>query len=113
MFTGKHTVLASGVRTSDGSSEIIDISRYMEGNILVNVTAVSGTYNRLMMYVKISNDSNIFYPMNINSLAMMGIGQYLFPLSNFGTYIKLYYEITGTDASFTFAVNFMGKNKHG
>ena len=111
-YTDTETVLTSSARTTSGNSSALTVSKYYEGNFLISVTAASGTGRKLNVYAKISDDDSTYYPHG-EPVAIVETGQYSLPTSNFGTYIKFYYDISGPSASFTLAVVFEGKNPYG
>lgn len=111
-YTETTAVLTSAARTTSGTSDSVTVGKYLEGNFLVNVTAASGTGRKLNVYAQTSDDNSIFYPIG-NSVAIVVTGQYTLPVTNFNKYMKFKYDISGPSASFTFAVNFMGKNPYG
>jgi len=111
-YTETTAVLASAARTSSSVSDSITVGKFLEGNFLINVTAASGTGRKLVVYAQTSDDDSTFYPIG-NSVAITTTGQYTLSATNFNKYMKFKYDISGPSASFTFAVNFMGKNPYG
>jgi len=99
--------LASGTRTAaTAQSSGFDVSAYIEGQILVNVTAEAGT-STLTITVQTSDDNSTYYD-HTTLTAITATGQYRQAITNFGKYCRLSYTVSGT--SFTFAVVGVFKN---
>lgn len=104
------TMLSSGTYTAaTGYSSGYDVSAYSEGEILVNVTAESGT-STLAITAQDSDDNSTYYDhtnvfkgpgLDDYSAEITATGQYRMPIANFGKYVRLKYVVGGT--SFTFA----------
>ena len=101
------TFLASGTRTAaTAQSTGFDVSAYIEGQILVNVTAESGV-STLDIIVETSDDNSTYYT-HTAMAQITATGQYLQAITNFGKYVRLNYTVGGT--SFTFAAVGVFKN---
>jgi len=97
-------MLSSAARTTSGQSSGFRINSFLEGNILINVTAASGT---LTIIPSISFDNSSYYRKDL-TYEISAIGQYCIPITNFGKYLRADYTITD-GGSFTFSLSFMGK----
>jgi len=97
-------MLLSAARTTSGQSSGFRINSFLEGNILINVTAASGT---LTIIPSISFDNSTYYRKDL-TYEISAIGQYCIPITNFGKYLRADYTITD-GGSFTFSLSFMGK----
>jgi len=102
-------LLASAARTSSGQSSGYRVDCFLEGNLIINVTAASGTMQTLTVTPQISFDNSTFYPKNDDSIEITETGQYVLPVTNFGKYLRADYEIGGSGSSFTFTIKFNGK----
>ena len=106
-YTNKQNFLTSAARTSSGQSSGWRVDGWREGLLLVNITAASGT---LSIRLDVSFDDSTYYTVeDFGPYQFASTGQYAIPISNFGRYFRIRYTIAGTSASFTFAVDFVGK----
>lgn len=105
--TSAKTLLASGTYTAATAySSGFDVSAYIEGQILVNVTAEGGV-STLDITVQTSDDNSTYYD-HTTCAQITATGQYRYAATNFGKYIRLKYVVGGT--SFTFAAVGVFKN---
>lgn len=101
------TFLASGTRTAaTAQSTGFDVSAYHEGQILVNVTAESGT-STLNIIIETSDDNSNYYTHTTIS-EISATGKTRTAITNFGKYVRINYTVGGT--SFTFALVGVMKN---
>ena len=101
------TFLASGVKTAaTAQSTGFDVSAYHEGQILVNVTAESGT-STLDIIVETSDDNSNYYTHTTIS-QISATGKTRQAITNFGKFVRINYTVGGT--SFTFAIVGVFKN---
>jgi len=105
----KQPMLASAARTTSGQSNGHRLHGFIQGNWLINVSAASGTGRKLVVYAQHSWDDSTYYNVG-DSINITATGQYNLACDNFGKYLRLKYTITGISASFTFSVDFMGKD---
>ena len=90
-----------------GETHIVEDAR--EGLIFVDVTAKSGTNSpTLHLLVEASWDGNAWYVLTELD-EITDVSTFVYPITNFGKYIRIRWVITGTDPSFTFQVHFVGK----
>jgi hypothetical protein len=82
------------------------VSAYNEGQLLVNVTAESGT-STLDIVIQTSDDNTTYYD-HTTCAQITATGQYRFAVTNFGKYVRLKYTVGGT--SFTFGAVGVFKN---
>jgi len=101
------TFLASGTYTAATAyTSGFEVSAYIEGQILVNVTAESGT-STLDITIQTSDDNSTYYD-HTTCTQITATGQYRFAVTNFGKYMRLKYVVGGT--SFTFIAKGVAKN---
>lgn len=101
------TFLASGARTAaTAQSSGFEVSAYHEGQILVNVTAESGT-STLDIIIETSDDNSTYYT-HTTIAQITATGQTRQAITNFGKYVRINYTVGGT--SFTFAIVGVFKN---
>lgn len=101
------TLKASGaVTASTAQTSGFEVSAYAEGQILVSVTAESGT-STLDIIVQTSDDNTTYYD-HTTCAQITATGQYRYAVTNFGKYVRLSYTVGGT--SFTFAAVGVFKN---
>ena len=101
------TFLASGVRTAaTAQSSGFEVSAYHEGQILINVTAESGT-STLDIIIETSNDNSTYYT-HTTIGQITATGKTRQAITNFGKYVRINYTVGGT--SFTFAIVGVFKN---
>jgi len=99
------TLLASGTRTSSDNTSDIDILYYRNLDILIDVTAVSGTSPTLDVYIDGKFTAvGKYYPI-ASQTGITATGQWLLQLRNIPyRYIRVRWAIGGTSPSFTFGV---------
>ena len=101
------TFLASGVRTAaTAQSSGFEVSAYHEGQILINVTAESGT-STLDIIIETSDDNSTYYT-HTTIGQITATGKTRQAITNFGKYVRINYTVGGT--SFTFAIVGVMKN---
>ena len=101
------TFLASGVRTAaTAQSTGFAVGAYIEGQILVNVTAESGT-STLDIIIETSDDNSNYYT-HTTMTQITATGKFRQAITNFGKYVRINYTVGGT--SFTFAIVGVFKN---
>jgi len=97
--------LFSGTTTASGNTADIDVSRYSSIELILKVTAVSGTSPVLSVYIEgkftATNDyKTLVYQENISST-----GIWFFTISQLAfRYIRVRWVVGGTSPSFTFTV---------
>ena len=116
------TLLASGARTSSGEGSDIDVERFICGELHLSVTAVSGTFDsgqglRVIVEGKdeITGDYKVIYnsadpeKSNIGTMITSPVDDWL-PITMLAfKHLRVRWEISGTDPSFTFGVTLMAK----
>jgi len=102
---GSLTLLGSGARTSSSNSSDIDILHYRNLDVLIDVTAVSGTSPTLDVYIDGKFTAvGKYYPI-ASQTGITTTGQWLLQLRNIPyRYIRVRWVIGGTSPSFTFGV---------
>lgn len=101
------TFLASGTRTAATAySTGFSVSAYTEGQILIDVTAESGT-STLDITVETSDDNSTYYT-HTQCRRITAVGQYQQAIINMGKYARIKYVVGGTN--FTFEVIGVFKN---
>jgi len=105
ILKGSLTLVTSGARTSSGNSSDIDILHYRNLDILIDVTAVSGTSPTLDVYIDGKfTAARKYYPI-AQQTGITNVSQYLLQLRSIPyRYIRVRWVIGGTSPSFTFGV---------
>ena len=94
------TFLSSGTYTAATAySSGFDVSAYIEGQILVNVTAEAGV-STLDITVQTSDDNTTYYD-HTTIAQITATGQTRAAITNFGKYVRLKYVVGGTSMTFT------------
>lgn len=105
-FIKEATILASAARTASGNSgSPIDVAAYSAGNIMIDVTAVSGTSPSMTVNFVDCEDSGTTKCGYVHtaSSAITATGKTLLKVNNFGRFTRVEFTITGTSPSFTFS----------
>ena len=112
------TLLASGARTTSGNGSDVDIGRFIAGELCIDVTAVSGTFatgEGLRVIVEGKDEVSGKYKVVYDSYDSLG-GMITSPTTDWLTIttlafrlLRVRWEITGTDPSFTFSVSLQAK----
>ena len=116
------TLLASGARTSSGKGSDVDVERFLYGELHLSVTAVSGTFAsgeglRVIVEGKdeITGDYKIIYDSadpeksNIGAMITSPVDDWL-PITMLAfKHLRVRWEISGSDPSFTFSVTLQAK----
>lgn len=101
------SMLSSAARTAgSGTSSTYEVSKYIEGQVLVDVTAESGS-STLTVTVMTSDADSTWYT-HTTMTAVTETGQYRQAVTNFGKYVRLHYDVAGT--SYTFSATGVFKN---
>lgn len=109
-FCQVHTLYSSAVLdSSDTATSSLDVSEYIEGIILINLTAETGTAT-LAMTLQISPDNSTWFTAAESFTNMTAIGKQVVKITNFGKYIKVGTTVTGTGSWFTGSITFIGKD---
>ena len=109
-YVNTQPILSSAARTSSGQSSGFLVSGWLEGVLLLNISAASGTGRKLSIRIDVSDDNSTFYTLQgIGPYEFTVTGTYGIPATNFGKYMRINYTISGTSASFTFSIGLMGK----
>lgn len=102
-------LLPSAARTTSGASDGSSAAaEFREANVLLDITAVSGTTPSLTVTVETSADGSSWFSHTAFS-AKTATGKDIQKLGNLGTYLRVSYAISGTTPSFTFSVVVDGK----
>ena len=115
-------LLASGARTSSGEGEDVDVERFICGELHLSVTAVSGTFDtgqglRVIVEGKdeITGDYKVIYDSadpnksHIGEMIASPVDDWLPITMNAFKHLRVRWEISGTDPSFTFSVTMQAK----
>jgi len=97
---------SGAVTASNAQTTGFDVSAYFEGQILISVTAESGS-STLTHTVQTSDDNSTYYD-HTDGSSITATGRYRTAIANFGKFIRVNYTVTGT--SFTFAIIGVFKN---
>lgn len=101
--------------TANGTSATYDVSRFAEGVVVVNVTAVSGTSPSMDLFIDTYDPiNNVWAPItkltgSPNS-PISTVNSYAYPINNYGRTIRLRWQLSGTNPSFTFSAVFVSKS---
>jgi len=99
----KVIALASpAARTADGESTAFDVSRFAEGLLFIEVTAASGTNPTLDFDVECGPADGALGFIHTEPAQIAGAGKALVKLANIGPWLRLSWDIGGTNPSFTF-----------
>jgi hypothetical protein len=114
-YTNALVLVPSGTAlTSAGNSATFDVSRFTEGLILINVSAVSGTSPSLQFYVETYDPVNNLWFQLPGTMgqpaAITSAGSTVIQLNNFGRTVRLRWTVSGTGASFTLSAVFVSKS---
>ncbi|MEW6095740.1 MAG: hypothetical protein AB1567_04330 [bacterium] len=104
----KEPILSLETRTSSGNSYSTCCSDYIEAQIFLNITAVSGTYPTLDVTIKYSPDNENWYT-HTSFSQKTTTGKDSLRLTGIGSYLKIEYTIGGMTPSFTFSVDIIFK----
>lgn len=102
--------------TANGSSATFDVSRFAEGVVIVNVTAVSGTSPTMDLFIDTYDPVNNVWATltkltgSTNYPTITATGAYAYPINNYGRTVRLRWQLGGTNPSFTFSAVFVSKS---
>jgi hypothetical protein len=97
------TLLPAAVRTASGQGEGTSAAAgFREGNVLLDITAVSGTTPSLTVTVESSADGTTWYS-HTAFTAKTATGRDILKLGNLGSFTRVSYTVSGTTPSFTFS----------
>jgi hypothetical protein len=103
------TLLPSAARTTSGSGDGSSAAaEFREGNVLLDITAASGTSPSLTVTVETSVDGGSWFA-HTAFTAKTAAGKDMLKLANLGSFLRVSYAISGTSPSFTFSVVLDGK----
>ena len=99
------TLLASGARTASGTGSDVDVTHVDSGDVLINVTVVSGTTPELVVVIQGQDEITGVWKNLVETDPITAVGQYWIELEPIRfRKIRVSYTITGTTPSFTFSV---------
>lgn len=101
----------SGAETATGNSDKVDVGRFLEALVFLNVTAASGTTPTLDIKIQTSDDGSDWYDFNPASAFTQktATAKDSLKLTNVGKYIRAVWTIGGTTPSFTFSLKLVAK----
>jgi hypothetical protein len=106
-FLNETQFLSSAARTTSDSTAVpVDIGPYDTGNIIVNITAVSGSASpTLTVIFDVCADATVNKCVQHSATAgLTATGLTLLKVNQLGRYHRIRYTISGTTPSFTFEV---------
>jgi len=107
-YTQIHTLTPQNVKSQNGSSNRVNAGEYREGVIFIKVTAKTGNSPVLEPLIEVSPDGQdwaLFEEMDeIND-----IGNFCQSIANFGRFLRVSWELSGTNPTFNFSIIFVGK----
>jgi len=99
------TLLPSATRTASGVGADVDVGRYVMAEICLDVTAVSGTDPALNVYIEGKDVGSGKYKVLFSQAGITSVGTYWFTITHLAfRYMRVRWEISGTNPSFTFSV---------
>ena len=107
-YTIPEILVPSAAKTADGQSSPIEVSEYLEAQVLLDVAAVSGTSPTLDLVIETSPDKSNWFT-HATFSQKTAAGKDLKTLSNLGKYLRARWTIGGTTPSVTFSATLMGK----
>jgi len=94
------TFKASGAVTASTSQTTgFDVSAYIEGQVLISVTAESDP-STITYTVQTSDDNSTYYD-HTSGGTISATGQYRLAVTNFGKYVRVAYTVGGTSMTFS------------
>ena len=103
-------LLPSDVRTTGGVGADVDVGRFTMAEVLLDVTAVSGTNPTLSVYLEGKNQYTGKYKVLWAVENVTSTGEYWLTITHLAfRYLRVRWEISGTSPSFTFSVSMEGK----
>jgi hypothetical protein len=104
-------LLASGTRTASGVGADVDVGRFIMGEVLLDVTDVSGTTPTLNVYLEGKNQYTNKYKVIWAVENVSSVGEHWLTITNLAfRYLRVRWEIGGISPSFTFSVSMEGKS---
>lgn len=104
MTTRVITLLPSAARTASGQSDGTGaVAGFIEGNVLLDITAVSGATPSPTVTVETSADGIAWYS-HTAFTAKTTAGRDSLKLGNLGSFLRISHAISGTTPSFTFSL---------
>src|SRR5262245_1760890 len=98
------SLLPSVARTAGGQGEGTSAAAgFREGNVLLDITAVSGAAPSLTVTVETSADGSNWFT-HTAFTAKTAAGRDILKLGNLGSFARVSYAISGTTPSFSFSV---------
>lgn len=107
-YTVHETLAPSVARTANGQSEPLDVSEYLEAQVLLDITAVAGTSPTFDLVIEASHDKASWVT-HTAFAQKTGAGKDLKTLSNLGRFLRARWTLGGTTPSFTCSVQLVGK----
>jgi hypothetical protein len=105
-FLKEVTFLASGARTTtDATAVPTDVGAYDVGNVIIDITAVSGTSPTLVVNFDVCMDATASKcVLHTATSSLTATGRTLVKVNQFARYVRISYTVGGTTPSFTFSV---------
>jgi len=102
-------MLASGARTTSGTTSGFNFEDGIELIVFAEVTAASGTSPTLDLAIQTSHDNTNWAALS-SFTQITGTGNSIKAVTNYGKYIRVSYTIAGTTPSFTFKLTAVRKS---
>ncbi|MEM4484167.1 MAG: hypothetical protein QXS19_09635 [Candidatus Methanomethylicia archaeon] len=104
-------LLSSSARTTNGTTEDIDVGRFLYAEICIDVTAVSGTNPTLSVYIEGKDRYTGKYKTLLNFENISSVQTLWGTITMLAfTLVRVRWTISGTSPSFTFSVSMEGKS---
>lgn len=112
--TQETSIVAAGtVITANGNVGPFDVSNCTEGEVVIDITAVSGTTPTINFFFEQLDFQSGKYVLvaSAGTIAQQtGVATIGVPVTNFGENVRLRYVVGGTTPSFTLGASFIGKS---
>jgi len=99
-----HTIVLAppAARVAAGGSTALEVSRFTEALLFIDVTAVSGASPALDFEVQTGPADDEAAFVHTKSSEITSVGKTLVKLANIGPWLRLAWSVDGQEASFTF-----------
>lgn len=110
--TQEITLHASQAETANGNSGTFDVSNSVEGLLVIDITAVSGTSPTINFFFEtldFLSGKYVAVP-SVSIAQQTGVATVTAAATNFGEKVRLRWVVGGTNPSFTFTAGFTAKS---
>lgn len=106
-------ILPATVITANGNAGPFDVSNCVEGALIIDITAVTGTTPTINFFLEeldFQSGKYIGVPSAGVIAQQTAVATIIVPVTNFGENVRLRYVVGGTTPSFTLGASFTGKS---